>query len=76
MRADRAARWLAELAGAGSRLTHITRLVTSTSGGGGIGNIPFITANADAPGVDSTWAVETVAGPDGAYLQLQYAQIV
>ena len=58
------------------RLSHITRLVTSTSSGGGIGNIPFINTNAHAPQCDSTWAIETVNGPDGEYLQLQYAQIV
>jgi hypothetical protein len=58
------------------RLSHITRLVTSTSTGGSIGNIPFIKANADAPLCDSVWAVENVEGSDGQYLQLQYAQIV
>jgi hypothetical protein len=58
------------------RLSHITRMVTSTSTGGGIGNIPFITANVDAAVCDSTWAIETVEGSEGQYLQLQYAQIV
>jgi hypothetical protein len=58
------------------RLSHITRLVTSTSTGGGVGNIPFIKANADAPLCDSTFAIETVEGAEGQFLQLQYAQIV
>jgi hypothetical protein len=66
----------------GHVLTHITRLITSTtlaSGGGAgsiaIGNIPFITRNADTLTLDSVFAIETVQGPMGTpYLQLQYSQ--
>lgn len=59
----------------GQRLRHITRLVTSTDGGGGLENIPFITTNADAVHLDSSFAIETVSAETGDYLQLQYAQI-
>lgn len=59
----------------GQELTHITRLITSTKSVGGIGNIPFIVSNADAPTLDSVFAIETVRGPQGReYLQLQYSQ--
>jgi len=56
------------------QLTHVTSLIVSSDEGGGIANIPFITANANAPQVNATFAIETVAGPFGPYLQLQYSQ--
>lgn len=59
----------------GHTLTQITRLITSTASAGGIDNIPFITSNADAPSLDSVFAIETVEGPLGTeYQQLQYSQ--
>jgi hypothetical protein len=59
----------------GHTLTHITRLITSTTPAGGIDNIPFIVQNANAPSLDSVFAIEHVQGQAGLdYLQLQYAQ--
>ena len=59
----------------GHILTHIRRLITSTAFAGGIGNIPFIVNNANAPSLESVFAIETVQGPLGTdYLQLQYSQ--
>jgi hypothetical protein len=59
----------------GQKLTHVTRLITSTDKAGGIDNIPFIVSNADTPTLESVFAIETVAGPKGReYLQLQYVQ--
>jgi hypothetical protein len=59
----------------GQTLNRITRLITSTESAGGIGNIPFITVNADAPSLESVFAIEAVQSPAGAeYLQLQYSQ--
>jgi hypothetical protein len=58
----------------GRDLTRIVRLITSTAPDGGVGNIPFITANANALSVESVWAIETVQGPSGSFLQLQYSQ--
>lgn len=58
----------------GHELPHITRLITSADQAQ-IGNIPFITRNADAVALESVFAIETVRGPQGAeYLQLQYSQ--
>lgn len=38
-------------------------------------NIPFITANADNPTLDSWFGIQAVVGPQGReYLQLQYVQ--
>jgi hypothetical protein len=60
---------------AGQTLTHVTRLITSTTPAGGIANIPFITSNADTLSLTSVFAIETVQGPqDREYLQLQYSQ--
>lgn len=59
---------------AGQTLTHIYRLITS-SGTAGIGNIPFISSNANTLSFDAVWAIETVQVPGGAdILQLQYSQ--
>jgi hypothetical protein len=58
----------------GQTLTHIYRLITS-SPTDGIGNIPFITSNANTLNFDSVWAIEKVKAPDGSdILQLQYSQ--
>jgi hypothetical protein len=59
----------------GQKLTRIIRLITNTSPGGGIDNIPFIVKNADAPALESVFAIETVQDASGSeFLQLQYAQ--
>jgi hypothetical protein len=59
----------------GQKPTQITRLITTTPPVGGIGNIPFITKNADAPGLVSVFAIEVMQGPSGdEFLQLQYSQ--
>jgi hypothetical protein len=59
----------------GRTLSHVTRLITSTAAAGGIDNIPFIVANADAVSLESVFAIETVVGQAGTeYLQLQYSQ--
>jgi hypothetical protein len=56
-------------------LTHITRLITNTVPAGGIGNIPFITSNANTLSLESVFAIETVRQADGTeFLQLQYSQ--
>jgi hypothetical protein len=59
----------------GQTITKIVRLITSTTPTGGIDNIPFIVANANAPSLDSVFAIETVeSSPGNEFLQLQYAQ--
>ncbi len=59
----------------GQDLTKIVRLITSTAPTGGIDNIPFIVKNADAPSLDSVFAIETVQSAAGTeFLQLQYSQ--
>jgi hypothetical protein len=60
----------------GRTLQSITRLITTTDGGG-VSNIPFITANAATPAMESVFAIETVTDRDGNELmQLQYSQTV
>lgn len=60
---------------AGQKVKHITRLIVSTTMGGGIGNIPFITHNADVTSLDSVFAIERIEGPLGVdFMQLQYVQ--
>ena len=59
----------------GQHLTKIIRLITSTAAAGGIGNIPFIVKNANAPSLESVFAIETVQSDSGTdFLQLQYSQ--
>lgn len=59
----------------GQQIRHITRLITATPAAGGVANIPFITANADNPTLNSVFAIECIVGPQGReYLQLQYVQ--
>jgi hypothetical protein len=58
----------------GQTLTHIYRMITE-SVTDGVGNIPFITSNANTLSFESVWAIETVHGPTGSeILQLQYSQ--
>ena len=60
---------------AGHALTHITRLIVSTDSGADVGNIPFITQNANTVSLESVFAIERVRGRDGTeFLQLQYSQ--
>jgi hypothetical protein len=60
---------------AGHTLTHITRLIVSTESGADVGNIPFITQNANAVSLESVFAIERVQGHGGTeFLQLQYSQ--
>ncbi|WP_353860482.1 heme-binding protein [Azospirillum formosense] len=59
----------------GMTLKTITRLITSTASAGGIGNIPFITSNANTLSLESVFAIELVEDASGAeFLQLQYSQ--
>jgi hypothetical protein len=46
------------------------------NGGGGVENIPFLSANADAAIVFATFWIEKVARPVGHFMQLQYVQSV
>jgi hypothetical protein len=46
------------------------------NGGGGVENIPFLLANADAAVVFATFWIEKVARPVGHFMQLQYVQSV
>jgi hypothetical protein len=55
----------------------VTLDVTTQAAGGGILNIPFITANADCRAMTSTFWLETMDdGQGGTFLQLQYSQQV
>jgi hypothetical protein len=47
-----------------------------TGGGGGIENIPFLLANADAAVVFATFWIEKIAHPAHEFMQLQYVQSV
>jgi hypothetical protein len=59
----------------GLEIQQITRLTTSTPPAGGVANIPFISANADNPTLDSVFWIESIRGPEGReYQQLQYVQ--
>ncbi len=63
-----------QVEGEGKTLKSIVRLITSTKVGG-ISNIPFICQNADAPSVESVFAIETVVDEkEGEFMQLQYSQ--
>jgi len=58
----------------GQDVRKITRLITNTPAAG-VSNIPFISHNADAPSLESVFAIEMVADPSGTeFLQLQYSQ--
>ena len=59
----------------GKTLNWIIRLITRTADDKSIGNIPFITANANTLDFESVWAIESVTDACGdEYLQLQYSQ--
>jgi hypothetical protein len=60
----------------GKRVTKTQVLEVSTAGGGGVENIPFIAANADAVLVSATFWIETVMLGFIPVLQLQYTQTV
>ncbi len=62
---------------AGQNIVRTVVLLVSTSNSGGILNIPFVTANANATKLDAIFWIETVQMPDGSqFLQLQYTQTV
>lgn len=59
----------------GKVLNWITRLITQTADEKAIGNIPFITANANTLNFESVFAIESVTDSCGdEFLQLQYSQ--
>jgi hypothetical protein len=59
----------------GKVLNWITRLITRTADDKSIGNIPFITKNANALDLESVFAIECVTDACGdQFLQLQYSQ--
>lgn len=59
----------------GKVLNSITRLITQTVDQQSIGNIPFITENANTLDLESVFAIESVTDSCGdEYLQLQYSQ--
>ena len=59
----------------GHTLTHVTRLFASTASSADVGNIPFISENANAVSVESVFAIERVQGTgDVEFMQLQYSQ--
>jgi hypothetical protein len=51
-------------------------LSVTTHRGGGVNNIPFITTNANAVFMNATFWIERIQGPQGDFLQRQYAQTV
>ena len=62
---------------AGQTIVETVVLVISTAPVGGIVNIPFVTANANAARLDAIFWIEKVQRPDGTYfMQLQYTQTV
>jgi hypothetical protein len=62
----------------GLNITQTTTLDVSTDNGGGVANIPFVTTQADARRMSSTFWIQTVqpAGGGDPVLQLQYSQEV
>jgi hypothetical protein len=59
----------------GKTLDWITRLITHTADEKSIGNIPFITANANTMHFDSVFAIECITDACGdTFLQMQYSQ--
>jgi hypothetical protein len=61
----------------GQNIVRTVVLLASTSNGGGILNIPFVTSNANATKLDTIFWIETVQQSDGSqFLQLQYTQTV
>jgi len=71
----------ADIAGQTITETVVIEVDTTTAFGGsagGLENIPFVVANADATSMRAIFWIETVQHGDGhgAYLQLQYSQRV
>lgn len=61
----------------GQKIVNTTVLSVSSLPVGGIVNIPFVTANANATKLDAIFWIETVERPDGTqFMQLQYTQTV
>jgi hypothetical protein len=62
----------------GQNVTETTTLSVTThkDKGGGVQNIPFVTANANASFMSAIFWIERVDGPNGAFVQLQYVQTV
>jgi hypothetical protein len=61
----------------GQDIVRTQTLAVTTSGAGGILNIPFVVKNANATQCTATFWIETVKNKDGSeYLQLQYSQTV
>ncbi|MFZ3001468.1 MAG: heme-binding protein [Undibacterium umbellatum] len=61
----------------GQKIVNTTVLSVSSIPVGGIVNIPFVTANANATKLDAIFWIETVERPDGTqFMQLQYTQTV
>jgi hypothetical protein len=54
------------------------KTITFKGGGGGVENIPFLQANADAATLFATFWIEKIKGPtpDANFMQLQYVQTV
>lgn len=62
---------------AGQTIVETVVIVISTTPAGGIVNIPFVVANANATQLDAIFWIETVRQPDGTtFMQLQYTQTV
>lgn len=61
----------------GQNIVRTVTLVVTTTGAGGILNMPFVVKNANATQCSATFWIETVKNPDGSeFLQLQYSQTV
>jgi hypothetical protein len=62
---------------AGQKIVSTTVLSVASIPVGGIVNIPFVTANANATKLDAIFWIETVERADGTqFMQLQYTQTV
>jgi len=65
---------------AGQDITNTNRITISTTqlnNAGGVLNIPFVQANANAVSLDAIFWIETVTNPDGStFQQLQYTQTI
>ena len=60
----------------GHVVTEVDLLITATAQNGGIANIPFISANADALQMNSVFGIQTIVDSTGnEFLQMQYSQV-
>jgi hypothetical protein len=60
----------------GQRVTEVDLLITSSAQAGGISNIPFVTANANALEMQSVFGIQTIVDTNGSeFLQMQYSQV-